>query len=110
MATLYKLAVSSDPYQTMKVTVGDTKYQLSLRYNPVPTGGQWLVDIADASTSSALISGYALVCGVPLLKRTRLPFWLYLYDSSGSALNPYGGTDLGSRCILYLMDRSDDDN
>ncbi|MGE9550439.1 phage baseplate plug family protein [Erwinia amylovora] len=109
MATLYKLAVSSDPYQTMKVTVGDTKYQLSLRYNPVPTGGQWLVDISDASTSVALISGYALVCGVPLLKRTRLPFWLYLYDSSGSALNPYGGNDLGSRCVLYLMDRSDDE-
>ncbi|WP_277973542.1 phage baseplate plug family protein, partial [Pantoea agglomerans] len=88
MATLYRLAVSSDPYQTLKVTVGSTKYQLSLRYNPVPPGGQWLVDIADANTSQALISGYALVCGVPVLKRTRLPFWLYLYDSSGNALNP----------------------
>lgn len=93
----------------MKVTVGDTKYQIALRYNPVPTGGQWLVDITDASTSAALISGYALVCGVPLLKRTRLPFWLWLQDTSGSALNPYGGSDMGSRCVLYLMDRSDDE-
>lgn len=109
MATLYKLTVSSDASQTMKVTVGDTKYQIDLRYNPVPTGGQWLVDIADASTSSALISGYALVCGVPLLKRTRLPFWLWLQDASGSALNPYGGSDMGIRCVLYLMDRSDDE-
>lgn len=108
MATAYQLSVSRDPYQTMKVTVGEAKYQIDLRYNPVPTGGQWLVDISDAGTSEALIRGYALVCDVPILKRTRLPFWLYLYDSSGSALNPYGGSDLGNRCILYLMDRSDE--
>lgn len=109
MATLFKLAVSADPHQTMKVTVGDTKYQIDLRFNPVPTGGQWLVDIADASTSAPLISGYALVCSVPLLKRTRLPFWLWLQDTSGAALNPFGSNDLGSRCVLYLVDRSDDE-
>ncbi|KDA94326.1 hypothetical protein T296_11915 [Pantoea agglomerans Eh318] len=31
---------------------------------------------------------------MPVLKRTRLPFWLHLYDSSGNALNPYGGNDM----------------
>ncbi|WP_191939644.1 hypothetical protein IFU37_022635 (plasmid) [Pantoea agglomerans] len=54
------------------------------------------MDIADANNGQALISG------VPVLKRTSLPFWLYLYDSSGNALNPYGGNDMGSRCVLYL--------
>ncbi|KAA5977162.1 hypothetical protein [Pantoea sp. M_4] len=57
MATFYRLAVSSDPYQTLKVTVGSTRYQLSLRYNPVPPGGQWLVDISDAGTNKALSTG-----------------------------------------------------
>jgi len=60
------------------------------------------VDIADANNGQALTSGYGLVCGVPVLKRTSLLFWLYLYDSSGNALNPYGGNDMGSRCVLYL--------
>lgn len=108
MTTIYKLSVSSDPLQTMKFNIGDTKYQLDLHYNAVATGGQWFIDIYDANTSEALIRGYALVVGVPVLKRTRLPFWFYLNDSSGLNLNPFGGNDLGQRCVLYVMDRSDE--
>lgn len=106
--TPYQLFIGSEPSQTMKFIIGDTKYQLNLRYNPVATGGQWFIDIFNASTSEALVNGYALVAGVPVLKRSRLPFWLYLFDSSGLNLNPFGGNDLGGRCQLYIMDRSDE--
>ncbi|WP_208951222.1 hypothetical protein [Rahnella sp. ChDrAdgB13] len=108
MGILYQLPVGSEPNQTMTFTVGSTHVRLTLYYNPVPTGGQWHMDVEDADTEAVYARGYALVVGVPLLYRTQLPFWFWLEDTSGLNLNPYGGNDLGARCLLYVMDRSDE--
>ncbi|EBL3323371.1 hypothetical protein D4T62_10520 [Salmonella enterica subsp. enterica] len=78
---------------------------LTLYYNPVTDGGQWYFDMADADSQEQLVSGYAIVCGVPILKRMTLPFYLRLIDTSGLNLNPYGGSDMGTRCKLYVVEK-----
>ena len=103
----YQLPVSSDPNQQMSFTAGGMHIGLSLYYNPVPTGGQWHIDLKDADSDEIIISGYAIVCGVPLLKRMTLPFYFVLVDTSGLHLNPYGGDDMGTRCKLYVVEKTD---
>lgn len=102
---IYELSVSSEPRQVMKFTAGGLHISLSLYYNPVPQGGQWLIDMSDADSQELLISGYALCCGIPILRRMTLPFYFLLLDTSGSSLNPYGGNDMGSRCKLYIVEK-----
>lgn len=101
----YQLPVSSDPRQSMSFSAGDMTVELTLYYNAVPDGGQWHIDLIDSDSQVQLVSGYAIVCGVPILKRMTLPFYLRLVDTSGLNLNPYGGADMGERCKLYVVEK-----
>jgi hypothetical protein len=102
---IWKIPVNSSPRQSMRFQVGDLHVGLTLYYNPVPDGGTWVMDLIDADSNDVLVSGYSLVCGVPILKRTTLPFWFRLVDISGLHLNPYNGNDLGTRCLLYVVEK-----
>ncbi|MDK9607116.1 phage baseplate plug family protein [Lelliottia wanjuensis] len=104
MAT-YKLPISSDPRQRMTFNAGGMNVSLTMYYNPIPDGGQWFIDLADAESDEVLVSGYAIVCGAPILKRMTLPFYFRLIDTSGLNLNPYGGNDMGSRCELHVIEK-----
>ena len=103
--TLWKIPVNTSPRQNMRFQVAGMHIGLTLYYNPVPEGGAWVMDLTDADSGERLVSGYSLVCGVPVLKRTTLPFWFRLEDTSGLQLNPYGGQDLGTRCLLYVVEK-----
>lgn len=103
--TAYLLPASSDPNQKMTFTAGGMHIELTLYYNPIPDGGQWFIDLTDADSGDVLVSGYAIVCGVPILKRMTLPFYFRLIDASGLDLNPYGGADMGTRCKLYVVEK-----
>lgn len=89
----------------MTLSVSGMSIRLDLYYNPVPEGGQWHIDVKDAESGEAFVAGYAIVCGIPLLKRMTLPFYFRLVDTSGLNLNPYGGGDLGTRCKLYVVEK-----
>lgn len=103
--SVWKIPVNASPRQSMRFQIGDMHIGLTLYYNPVPQGGAWVMDLTDVDSGEALVNGYTLVCGVPILKRTTLPFWFRLEDTSGLQLNPYGGNDLGSRCLLYIVEK-----
>lgn len=101
----YKLPVSSETRQQMTFAVGGMSVGMTLYYNPVSEGGQWHIDLSDADSDEVLVSGYAIVCGAPILKRMNLPFYFRLIDTSGLNLNPYGGGDMGNRCQLYVIEK-----
>ncbi|HEY4438706.1 MAG TPA: hypothetical protein VGN40_21350 [Lelliottia sp.] len=101
----FLLPVTSAPRQQMTFTAGGLRARLTLFYNPVPDGGQWHLDLEDADSEEVLVSGYALVCGTPILRRMTLPFFFRLIDTSGLDLNPYGGRDMGMRCKLYVVEK-----
>lgn len=102
---IYKLPVSSEPRQQMTFPAGGMSVAMALYYNPVSDGGQWHIDLSDADSDELLVSGYAIVCGVPILKRMNLPFYFRLVDTSGLKLNPYGGEDMGNRCQFYVIEK-----
>jgi hypothetical protein len=101
----FLVPASSNPNQVMRFQAGGMHVKLALYYNPIPTGGQWFIDVSDADSEEVYVSGYAIVCGVPILKRMTLPFYFLLIDTSGLNLNPYGGNDMGTRCKLYIVEK-----
>ncbi|MGA4635104.1 phage baseplate plug family protein [Pseudomonas solani] len=100
-----RIPVSSEPLQEQSFDFAGRRLRLTLRYNSI--GDHWAFDLLDESDNTWLAQGLTLVVGVPMLWRSTLPFFLWLDDLSGVGLDPMGGKDMGSRCLLYIGEKSE---
>ncbi|MCG9064725.1 hypothetical protein LH425_06660 [Laribacter hongkongensis] len=100
-----QLPVDSSPLQGMTVEVAGRSLQLTIRYNSI--GDHWAIDIYDEADMRWVAQGQALATGVPILWRVQVPYFFLLVDESGIGLDPSGGADLGSRCLLYIGEKSE---
>lgn len=101
----YQIPITQDPYQEQTFNYNGRKLRLTLRYNSV--GQCWAFDLYDVTSQTQLTQGASLVCGVPLLWRTSLPYFLWCEDESGGHLDPMYLDDLGTRCFLYVTEKVD---
>ena len=102
---LERIPVDSSPQQEMTIQYEATQLLLNVRYNTV--GDHWELDVYDQTQDRQICQGLALAVGVPMLWRAAVPYVFWLVDSSGVGLDPTGGEDLGSRCLLYIGDKAD---
>ncbi|UXY51325.1 phage baseplate plug family protein [Pseudomonas tohonis] len=100
-----RIPISSEPLQEQSFDFAGRRLRLTLRYNSI--GDHWALDLLDESDNTWLAQGLTLVVGVPMLWRATLPFFLWLDDLSGVGLDPMGGNDMGSRCLLYIGEKSE---
>lgn len=100
-----QLPVDSSPLQGMTVEIAGRSLQLTIRYNSI--GDHWAVDVYDETDARWIAQGQALMVGVPILWRVQVDYFLLLVDESGVGLDPTGGNDLGSRCLLYIGEKSE---
>lgn len=104
--TTAQITIDTSPYQEQIFTFEGVTVRLTLRY--IPTTDVWEADLYNETDREPIIYGLPLVCGVPLLERRNIPFFLWVEDTSGFELDPTGGSDLGRRCILYIESKSDE--
>lgn len=100
-----QIPISSDPLQEQSFEFAGYRLRLTLRYNSI--GDHWAIDLLDEAKGTWLAQGLTLVTGVPMLWRSTLPFFLWLEDVSGVGLDPIGGDDMGSRCLLHISEKAE---
>ncbi|HGM5801107.1 TPA: hypothetical protein ACKP5W_003792 [Pseudomonas aeruginosa] len=99
------LPIDDSPLQEQRFEFAGQRLRLTLRYNSV--GDHWGLDLFDELSQAWIAQGLALVVGVPMLWRSSVPYYFWLTDESGAGLDPIGGQDLGSRCRLYIGEKSE---
>jgi hypothetical protein len=62
---IVQLPLSTDTPQTFSIQLGDSTYQFTLRWND--RSSVWQMDMADATSGDAIVSGIGLVLGTDLL-------------------------------------------
>lgn len=98
------IPVTPTPFQELRFEFNGARLQLTLCFNSV--GQFWAFDLFDISRNRQICSGSSLVCGVPLLLRKSTPYFLWCEDESGAELDPLSIDDLGSRCFLYIGEKT----
>lgn len=98
-----QIPLTSSPYQEQTFEFNGVKIRLTLRFNSV--GNFWAIDIFEPVNQRQICQGQALACGVPILMRSPQPYFFYLDDESGAALDPINLDDLGTRCFLYIGEK-----
>ena len=101
---MLKIPLTQHPYQEQTFEFSGIKIRLTLRFNSI--GQFWAMDIFEPVNQKQICRGQALACGVPLLTRSTQPYFFYLDDESGAGLDPVGMSDLGTRCFLYIGEKS----
>ena len=101
---MHQINLTQSPYQEQTFEFNGIKIRLTLRFNSI--GQFWAMDIFEPVNQKQICRGQALACGVPLLTRSTQPYFFYLDDESGAGLDPVGMSDLGTRCFLYIGEKS----
>ncbi|MCX8566829.1 MAG: hypothetical protein ON057_001556 [Glomeribacter sp. 1016415] len=101
---MYQIPVDSAPYQEMTIAFKAHALRLTLRYNSLVD--YWALDVFDLKRDRYTTQGQPLVVGVPILWRRPVEYCFILTDESGIGLDPVGGEDLGQRCFLYIVDKT----
>lgn len=99
-----QIPVTQSPHQEQTFEFNGNKIRLTLRFNSV--GKFWAMDVFEPVNQKQICTGQALACNVPILVRSTQPYFFYLEDESGAELDPVGMSDLGTRCFLYIGDKS----
>lgn len=99
-----QIPLNNAPYQEQTFDFNGTKIRLTLRFNSI--GSFWAMDVFEVINQKSICNGQALACGVPLLIRGTQPYFFFLEDESGAELDPVSREDLGSRCFLYIGEKS----
>lgn len=99
-----QIPLTSSPYQEQTFDFLGRKIRLTLRFNSL--GNFWAMDVFEPVNQKQICLGQALACGVPLLARSTQPYFFYLDDESGAELDPMSIEDLGTRCFLYIGEKS----
>lgn len=99
-----QISVTQSPHQEQTFEFNGIKIRLTLRFNSV--GKFWAMDVFEPVNQKQICTGQALACGVPLLVRRAQPYFFFLEDESGAELDPMEMSDLGTRCFLYIGEKS----
>lgn len=99
-----QIPVTQSPHQEQTFEFNGAKIRLTLRFNSV--GKFWAMDVFEPVNQKQICTGQALACNVPILARSTQPYFFYLEDESGAELDPVGMSDLGTRCFLYIGEKS----
>lgn len=97
---LYKIPLSNDVHQELSISFNGRNIRLTARFNSV--GQFWALTVFDLTENKTIIEGMAMVCGVPLAERSTQPYFFWVEDNSGNALDPMFETDFNGRCSLYI--------
>jgi len=100
-----QIPVDASALQEQTFAQGDETLRLTLRWSPV--GACWFMDVYSVSREDWVVQSAAVVCGIPLLWRSPVDYFLVLTDESGVDLDPMVPSDLGRRCLLYIGDKSE---
>ncbi|MDH2927220.1 MULTISPECIES: phage baseplate plug family protein [Lonepinella] len=101
--TLHQIPVSNAPYQEQTFAFNDLKIRLTLRWNSI--GEFWAMDVYETIAQKQICQGVSLVVGVPILWHSTQPYYFLLTDEYGANLDPMSYTDLGSRYLLYIVEK-----
>lgn len=101
---MQQIPVTQSPHQEQTFEFNGTKIRLTLRFNSI--GKFWAMDVFEPVNQKQICTGQSLACNVPILARSTQPYFLYLEDESGAELDPVGMSDLGTRCFLYIGEKS----
>ncbi|MGP1572936.1 phage baseplate plug family protein [Aggregatibacter segnis] len=99
-----QIPVTQSPHQEQTFEFNGTKIRLTLRFNSVSKF--WAMDVFEPVNQKQICTGQALACNVPILERSTQPYFFYLEDESGAELDSVGMSDLGTRCFLYIGEKS----
>ena len=104
---ILQIPVRSDiPAYEFQITLEDTPYRLSFRFNA--RSARWTMDIKDQAGVS-ILCGIVILVGSDLSSRFRAvggpPGRFFAVDSSGQDLPPTQA-DLGNRVLLYYEEAS----
>lgn len=100
---MYQIPITSDPYQEQTFEFNGTKIRLTLRYNGL--GECWFMDIYEPVNQQQICENMPVAVGVPMCWRGTQPYYFYLEDESGYALDPIAQDDMGARCRLYIGEK-----
>jgi hypothetical protein len=95
---MIKLPLTSDPQRTFTTIVGDTRYQVTTKWND--RAQVWTMDIDDSATGDQLVAAMPLVLGADLLRSfaPALGTMIAVDANADAGLGVDAGpTDLGSR-------------
>lgn len=101
---LYDLSPTTDPRQSISITVGGHSYQIDLNYNTVAE--LWMATVTDVSNSTVLCSSFALQYGRLAMGNWNTRVALAVVDYSANRIGPLTLNDMGSRCSVYIIDKS----
>lgn len=101
---LYDLAPTTDPRQSISIAVGGYSYQVDLVYNTVAE--LWMATVTDVSKSTVLCSSFALQYGRLAMGNWNTRVALAVVDYSANRIGPLTLNDMGSRCSVYIIDKS----
>lgn len=100
---LHKIPLSNTAHQEMTFAFNGRNIRLTVRFNSV--GQFWAMRVFDLTANKTVIDGMALVCGVPLAVRSTQPYFFWVEDHSGQALDPMFETDFNGRCSLFIGEK-----
>lgn len=101
---MQQIPVTQSPHQEQTFEFNGIKIRLTLRFNSI--GKFWAMDVFEPVNQKQICTGQSLASNVPILARSTQPYFLYLEDESGAELDPVGMSDLGTRCFLYIGEKS----
>ena len=99
----FKLNVGSEPYQIIDFNFFDERLRMTLTFNSL--SNRWFMSLEKPNENEVICQSVALVCGVRLLERMNLPYFMVIYDNSENGLDPSHLTDFENRCSLFLFNK-----
>lgn len=102
MSVPYEIPLSPEP-QIFNITLGGTEYQLMLYWNAF--AACWMLDIADSTGATKILSGLTLVTGADLL--SQYPYLNFggqlIAQTDGDIYTPPTFDNLGTTGHLYFI-------
>lgn len=108
MSTILEIPLEIGVPQSFTVTLAGKRYLAKLQYRDDPMGG-WVLDLYDAGTNAAILTGIPLVTGVDLLEQyayLRFNGGLWVQTSHNQEINPDTVPtfeNLGREGLLYWV-------
>lgn len=101
---MYDLAPTTNPRQSISIAIAGYAYQVDLYYNSVAE--LWMATVTDVSNTTVLCSSFALQYGRLAMGNWNTRVALAVVDYSANRIGPLTLDDMGSRCSVYIIDKS----
>lgn len=96
---IIQLPLTSDPFYVFTTTLGDTRYDFTIKWND--RGNVWTIDLVDSDTQATIFLGVPIVIGCDIFSPFNIGNGsLIAWDESGTQIDA-SFDDLGSRVNLY---------